>query len=143
MPSLPWRHGSPGNSATANYYSRLETSILSTLRRVGGYPDPNKEGGTFDPNKMTTKNISSLDTNVKVKLLSDMAGLLWFRALPLTRLARKKLLSADPRPDLNSSVCSIRSTVSNESKEKVEKLMEHLDHTRDRLDNATDLLLNI
>ena len=132
-----WQQGGPGNRpyGMTSDYSKLETSILSTLRRVAGYPDPNKEGGEFDPNKLTSKYLSSLDTNKKVQLLSDMAGLLWFRALPLSRLARKELLSADTRAKQNSSVCS------NESKETVEKLMEHLDHTRDRLDSATDLVL--
>jgi len=136
-----WRHGCPGTRAVAADYSRLETSIISTLRRVAGYPDPNKEGGTFDPNKLTSTYLSKLDTNKKVSFISDLAGLLWHRALPLSRLARKNLLSDNTRPDLNNSVNSTRSTVSNESKEKVEKLMEHLDHTRNRLDSATDLLL--
>ena len=129
-----WRNGGPGNKATTADYSRLEMSIVSTLRRVGGYPDPNKEGGTFDLNKLTTTYLSTLDTNKKVSFISDMAGLLWYRALPLSRLAKKNL-SDDMRSVQNSSVCS------DESKEKVEKLMEHLDHTRDRLDSATDLLL--
>ena len=136
-----WKLGGPGDRAVAADYSKLESSIISTLRRVAGYPDPNKEGGTFDPNKLTSTYLSKLDTNKKVSFISDMAGLLWFRALPLTRLARKTLLSASPRRDLNSSVSSTRSTESKESKEKIEKLMEHLDHTRDRLDSATDLLL--
>ena len=126
-----WKLGGPGDRAVAADYSKLESSIISTLRRVAGYPDPNKEGGTFDPNKLTSTYLSKLDTNKKVSFISDMAGLLWHRALPLSRLARKNLLS-----DIqNSSVCS------NESKEKVEKLMEHLDHTRDRLDSAIDLVL--
>eukprot|EP00116_Pleurobrachia_bachei_P010679 sb/3470941/ len=63
-----------------------------------------------------------------------MAGLLWYRALPLSRLAKKNLLSDDERSH-NSSMCS------NESKEKVEKLMDHLDHTRERLDSTTAVLL--
>ena len=131
-----WKLGGPGDRAVAIDYSRLESSIISTLRRVAGYPDPNKEGGTFDPNKLTSAYLSKLDTNKRVSFISDMAGLLWYRALPLSRLARKNLLSDDTRSVQNSSVCS------DDSKEKVEKLMEHLDYTRDRLENATDLLLN-
>ena len=130
-----WRVGGPGDRAVAADYSKLESSIISTLRRVAGYPDPNKEGGTFDPNKLTSTYLSKLDTNKRVSFISDMAGLLWYRALPLSRLARKNLLSDDTRSVQNSSVCS------DDSKEKVEKLMEHLDHTRDRLDTAVDLVL--
>eukprot|EP00116_Pleurobrachia_bachei_P007763 sb/3468025/ len=129
-----WQLGCPGDRAISADYSRLELSILSTLRRVAGYPDPNKEGGTFDPNKLSTTYLSTLDTTKKVKLISDMAGLLWYRALPLSRLAKKHLLSDDC-----SRVLSRHTSL--ESKEKVEKLMEHLDHTRERFDSATALLL--
>eukprot|EP00116_Pleurobrachia_bachei_P005284 sb/3465546/ len=124
-----WQHSVPGDNAGLADFIRLETSILATMRRIGGYPDSNKEGGEFDPNKITTSKISSFDTNKKVKLIADMAGLLWFRALPLSKLARKQFEQVEEKPNLD------------ESREKVEKLLEHLEHTRDRLDTVKDELL--
>ena len=78
-----WRHSTPGDNATVADFVRMESSIIAVLRRVAGYPDPNVEGGTFDPNKISTAYLSSVDTNTKNKMIADMAGLLWYRALPL------------------------------------------------------------
>ena len=128
-----WRHGTPGDKAAVGDYTRMESSIIAVLRRVAGYTDPNKDDGTFDPNKISTAYLSSVDTNTKNKMIADMAGLLWYRGLPLSKLARKEL-AGDSQADKNVSVCSGRS-------ESTEKLLEHLDHVRDRLDSATDQLL--
>ena len=128
-----WRHSTPGDNAAVADYLRMEVSIIAVLRRVAGYPDPNVEGGTFDPNKISTAYLSDVDTNTKNKMIADMAGLLWYRALPLSKRARKAL-EEESKTDKDASVCSNRS-------ESSEKLMDHLDHVRDRLDNANDLLL--
>ena len=63
---------------------RLETSIVATLRRAPGYPEPNDEGGEFDPIKLTSSYLNKLDTNKRNKMIAGMTGLLWYRSLPLS-----------------------------------------------------------
>ena len=134
-----WRHGGLGNKKVASTadFNRLETSILETLRRAAGYPDP-KDGGEFDPNKLTSAYLNKLDTNKKLKLIGDMAGLLWYRSLPLTRLARKQLeeKKEDKKPVISSGA--------NDSKDSMEvdyQVLDDLRTTRDRLDATKDELL--
>ena len=43
-----WESGAPCDDIDVADYRKLEASILGTLRLVGGYPDPNKEGGIFE-----------------------------------------------------------------------------------------------
>ena len=126
-----WERSVPFDNAGAADFIRLEKTILAVMRRIGGYPDSNKECAEFDQSKITTSKISSLDTNKKVKLIADMAGLLWFRSMPLSKVARKHIETVEETPV----------PVLDQSREEVEKLLEHLEHTRNRLDTVKDELL--
>lgn len=119
-----WRHGSPVENVTTVDLNRLETSIIATLRRAAGYPEPNNEGGEFDPNKLTTTYLGKLDTNKRNKMIADMAGLLWYRSLPLARLSRKHL---EKKKERNEGVQL--------------QVLDDLNATRDRLDATKDELL--
>lgn len=119
-----WRHGCPVENVTTIDLKRLETSIIATLRRAAGYPEPDKEGGEFDPNKMTSTYLNKLDTNQKVKIIANMAGLLWYRSLPLARLSTKHL---EKKKERNEEVDF--------------HVLEDLKTTRDRLDATKDELL--
>eukprot|EP00116_Pleurobrachia_bachei_P015933 sb/3476195/ len=100
-----WERSVPFDNAGAADFIRLEKTILAIMRRIGGYPDLNKEGVEveFDQKKITTSKISSLDNNKKVKLIADMAGLLWFRSLPLSKVARQHIEEETPVPELDKS----------------------------------------
>ena len=108
---------------------------MATLRRAAGYPEPNKEGGDFDPNKLTNNYLKGLDTNKKLKIIADMAGILWYRSLPLAQLARKQL---EEKKDDKTPVISSRA---NESMEVDFQVLDDLKTTRDRLDATKDELL--
>ena len=85
-----WRHGCPVENVTTIDLKRLETSIIATLRRAAGYPEPDKEGGEFDPNKMTSTYLNKLDTNQKVKIIANMAGLLSTPSKTVNETSRKE-----------------------------------------------------
>ena len=86
-----WETGAPDvdvDDVDVAEYRKLELSIMGTLRLVAGYPDPNKEGGIFESKRMVHSYLNKLDTSKKTKFIAEMAGLLWYRALPLAKHAR-------------------------------------------------------
>ena len=60
-----WENGAPGDEADVTDYKKREASIVGTLRLVGGYPDPNKEGGIFEDKRMVHSYLAKLDTTKK------------------------------------------------------------------------------
>eukprot|EP00116_Pleurobrachia_bachei_P017226 sb/3477488/ len=71
-----WEHSAPVDEADVSDFKKLEVSIMGTLRLVGGYPDPNKEGGIFEAKRMVHSYLNKLDTTKKTKFIAEMAGLL-------------------------------------------------------------------
>ncbi len=114
----------PAENVTTVDLKRLETSIVATLRRAPGYPEPNDEGGEFDPTKLTSSYLNKLDTNKRNKMIAGMAGLLWYRSLPLARLSMKHL---EKKKERNEGVNF--------------QVLDDLKNTRDRLDATKDELL--
>ena len=96
---------------------------MGTLRLIGGYPDPNKEGGIFEAKRMVHSYLAKLDTISKTKFIAEMAGLLWYKALPLTKRARSFM-------EEQSS-----------SEQLFEQLEEELSSAKVQLDNAREELL--
>ena len=128
-----WQLGAPGENPTASDYTKLEIGITHALRRVGGYPNPTREG-VFDPKSVKSSYLSRLDNNVKVKMISDMAGLLFYRALPLTTAARNRMgpTTSPPPPTPTSNEVS-EASVSFEVFQQVEST---LGDTKSKLDAA-------
>ena len=125
-----WEHGVPGDEADVSDFLKLEVSIMGTLRLVGGYPDPNKEGGVFEAKRIVTSYLNKLDSNKKNKFMAEMAGLLWYRALPLAKHARsmmEKQSKAAEAELVNSDL--------------FEQLEEELSSAKVQLDNAQEELL--
>eukprot|EP00116_Pleurobrachia_bachei_P002020 sb/3462282/ len=118
-----WENGAPDDDVDVADYRKLEVSIMGTLRLVGGYPDPNKEGGIFEDKRMVHSYLAKLDTTKKTKFIAEMAGILWYRALPLTKHAR-----------------SMMEKQSN-SEQLFEQLEEELSSAKVQIDNAREELL--
>ena len=120
-----WETGAPDVDAGVDVtdYRKLEASIVGTLRFVAGYPDPNREGGIFEDKRMVHSYLAKLDTTKKTKFIAEMAGLLWYRALPLAKHARSFM----------EKQCS--------SEELFEQLEEDLSSAKVQLDNAREELL--
>eukprot|EP00116_Pleurobrachia_bachei_P007281 sb/3467543/ len=118
-----WENGAPGDEINVADYRKLEVSIMGVLRLVGGYPDPNKEGGIFEDKRMVHSYLAKLDTTKKTKFIAEMAGLLWYRALPLAKHARSFM-------EKQSS-----------SEQLFEQLEEELSSSKVQLDNARAELL--
>ena len=67
----------------------LDDAINSTLKKLSN------SNGKFDPNIVTTKCLTSLDNTQNSTLIADMAGLLYYRALPLCRTTKQGLAAAE------------------------------------------------
>ena len=120
-----WETGAPGvdHDVDVSDYRKLEASIMGTLRFVAGYPDPNREGGIFEDKRMVHSYLAKLDTTKKTKFIAEMAGLLWYRALPLAKHARSFM-------EKQSS-----------SEQLFEQLEEELSSAKVQLDKAREELL--